>query len=169
MARLDPAIEKLFKQPGAELLFETGSGITLRAQGGALTPLVKQTLTTQQLVGALTEIVPSDLRAGFPAEGVTTFPYLSPSGAVQVRMESEGGHVRAVMTAWGPPTTARTAAAAPSRAAAPAQPSIAEAVLEDAEDADGQLELASPAEMLELAMGPPRQDPPCDVAASLSP
>jgi twitching motility protein PilT len=121
MARLDPIIEKLFKDAGQELLFETGNGVNMRTASGLL-PVLKQNLTSQQILGALAELVPPEQRGGFPAEGASAFAYQSPGGPVQVKLENVQGHVKASMTPGVP-----------------------------AYSVEGELELASPAEMMQLA------------------
>jgi twitching motility protein PilT len=121
MARLDPIIEKLFKDAGQELLFETGNGVNMRTAFGLL-PVLKQNLTSQQILGALAELVPPEQRGGFPAEGASAFSYQAPGGSVQVKLENVQGHVKAWMT--------------------PVVPGYS---------AEGELELASPAEMMQLA------------------
>src|SRR5262252_2643411 len=101
MARIDNAIDRLFRESGAEMLFESGAGIRLRTAQG-FTPVVKQPLTTQQIIGAFAEIVPDELKADFPTEGHTEFTYVAPAGAVNVRFEKMNGVVRAVVTQEGP-------------------------------------------------------------------
>ncbi len=137
MPRLDPLIERLFKTPGSELLLGTGEGIVLKAPQGQ-TALIKQPLSTPQIIGALAEIVPEDLKAGFPEEGVSGFPYLSPHGAVRVELNHGGPMTTAVLKPL------RSAPAAPA---------------ELPPDDDGEaMELVSPADMMNLAaqaMGAP--------------
>ncbi|EAU68408.1 twitching motility protein [Stigmatella aurantiaca DW4/3-1] len=87
-----------------------------------LLPVLKQNLTSQQILGALAELVPPEQRGGFPAEGPSAFSYQAPGGAVQVKLEHVQGHVKAWMT--------------------PVTPGYS---------AEGELELASPAEMMQLA------------------
>src|SRR5499427_4750605 len=101
MARIDNAIDRLFRESGAEMLFESGAGIRLRTAQG-FTPVVKQPLTTQQIIGAFAEIVPAELKADFPTEGQTEFTYVAPAGAVNIRFEKMNGVVRAVVTREGP-------------------------------------------------------------------
>jgi twitching motility protein PilT len=93
MARLDPIIEKLFKESGQELLIETGGGVNMRTPTGLL-PVLKQNLTTQQIIGAISELVPAEQRATFPPEGSTAFPYAAPAGQVQVTLENIQGRVK---------------------------------------------------------------------------
>jgi twitching motility protein PilT len=101
MARIDNAIDRLFRESGAEMLFESGAGIRLRTAQG-FTPVVKQPLTTQQIIGAFAEIVPAELKADFPTEGQTEFSYVAPAGAVNIRFEKMNGVVRAVVTREAP-------------------------------------------------------------------
>ncbi|WP_304608709.1 type IV pilus twitching motility protein PilT [Hyalangium versicolor] len=75
---------------------ETGGGLNIRTASGLL-PVLKQNLTTQQIIAAVGELVPSDQRASFPAQGMTIFPYSSPAGAVQVKFELEQGRARVSM------------------------------------------------------------------------
>src|SRR6266852_9507405 len=97
MARIDSVIERLFRDSAIEMLFETGAGIRVRT-GKGFTPVVKQALTTQQIIGAFAEIVPVDRKADFPPEGATEFDYIAPAGAVTIRFERANDVVRAVVT-----------------------------------------------------------------------
>jgi twitching motility protein PilT len=137
MARLDPFIEKLFSESARELRLEAGGGAVLAAPRGPV-PLVRQALTRQQILGAVAEIAPDEKRQGIPAPGAMVFPYLSPHGPVEVRVDVN--EVSAVVVvaprkrvevipgleaAPAPPRTngARAAApAAPAPSAAPAAP-----------------------------------------------
>jgi twitching motility protein PilT len=123
MPRLDSIIERLFKDSGLELLMESGGGVNMRTPTGLL-PVMKQNLTTRQIIGAIAELVPSDQRATFPSEGITVFPYASPGGPVQVKLQLENERVWVSMAPF---------------AQTPAAP------------AEEKLELASPADMLEMA------------------
>jgi twitching motility protein PilT len=96
MARIDPLIEKLLAGPAQALVFETGKGASLLGTAGPQR-LVQQPLTASQIAGAFAEIVPAELRSGFPRAGATTFPYLSPYGAVDVQFESRDGAARATV------------------------------------------------------------------------
>src|SRR5512133_343462 len=100
MARLDPFIERLFSDSARELRLETGTGAVLASSRG-MVPLIKQALTAQQIVGALAEVLPDDRRDGFPAPGTTVFPYVSPHGTVEVRLEVADGSARAFVSAYG--------------------------------------------------------------------
>lgn len=97
MARIDSVIERLFRDSAIEMLFETGAGIRVRT-GHGFTPVVKQALTTQQIIGAFAEIVPVDRKSDFPPEGSTEFDYIAPAGAVTIRFERSADVVRAVVT-----------------------------------------------------------------------
>jgi twitching motility protein PilT len=96
MARLDAFIERLAASHGGELVFQTAHGAVLTVDG-EVRILVRQALSTQQIVGAFAEIVPSEMQAGFPRAGKTVFPYLSPAGTVEVEFDSKGSEVRAVV------------------------------------------------------------------------
>jgi twitching motility protein PilT len=101
MARIDYIIEKLLKDAGLEIVMETGNGVSIRTTSG-LVPVLKQQLTTQQIIGAVAELVPSDQRAAFPSPGLTLFPYASPAGAVQIKFELERGRARVSMVPFAP-------------------------------------------------------------------
>jgi len=93
VARLDTVIERLLAEPTGLLSLETGQGAMLDSPRGQRA-LIKQPLTTPQIVGAISEIVPEDQRGGFPRPGQTIFNYLSPAGAVEVRFELSGALAR---------------------------------------------------------------------------
>jgi len=132
MARLDAFIERLAAASGSELVFQTSEGALLSSPEGPR-KLVRQPLSTSQIVGAFAEIVPVDLQAGFPRLGATVFPYLAPSGPVEVRFEASSEAVRAVIRPLAQPPRAEVLdpspapfgfeddAPAPSRAAPPAR------------------------------------------------
>jgi twitching motility protein PilT len=144
MARFDAFIEKLYKEAGVAIMLETGSGITLRTASGNV-PMVKAGLNSQQIIGALSEILPADMRGDFPTEGVTTFPYSAPAGAVQVKVQNVSGHLKVALVPYKPPpsqTAVNTVAAAPPASVALDLPPASE---------DDKLELASPADMMDLA------------------
>ena len=96
MPRLNPFIDRLFSESARELTLASGAGAVLAAARGEV-PLIRQALTRNQVVGAVAEIVPDDQRAGFPRAGLTVFPYAAPAGAVEVRLEIEGGSARVVV------------------------------------------------------------------------
>jgi twitching motility protein PilT len=124
MARLDPIIEKLFKDSGQELLIETGGGVNMRTPTGLL-PVLKQNLTTPQILGAIAELLPAEQRATFPSEGTSAFPYAAPAGQVKVTLENVQGRVKVSLV-----------------------PFLDHPFAEPAEE---KLELVSPYEMLDLA------------------
>src|SRR5512139_2640975 len=113
MARLDPFIERMFSECARELRLEAGAGAVLASARGPVT-LIKQALTPQQIVGALAEVVPDDRRDGFPRPGLTVFPYVSPHGTVEIRLEVSDGAARAVVSPFrsfdASPSSAQTAA-----------------------------------------------------------
>ncbi len=106
MARLDAIFQLLVSDPGGELTFSSGEGATLVSPRGRQMP-IKQPLTTAQIIGALSEVVPDELRADFPRPGRTAFNYLAPSGPVEIRFELAGVSARArvVALAGGRPAT----------------------------------------------------------------
>ena len=87
MARLDAYIELLFKEPGSELVMETGSGAVLRSASSSR-PVLRQSLSSAQIVGAFSELVPPELKGSFPGQGTLKFRYAAPAGDVSVRFES---------------------------------------------------------------------------------
>lgn len=93
MARIDPVIERLFLEGASAVVFETGTTAFLLLPDGPR-PLYKQTLTSQQIVGAFAEVVPPELQGRFSGEGTMAFPYTSPAGAVQITMSNAMGIVR---------------------------------------------------------------------------
>ncbi|HTP51500.1 MAG TPA: type IV pilus twitching motility protein PilT [Anaeromyxobacteraceae bacterium] len=139
MARIDAFIERLVAAPGSELVFQTAAGALLSAPDGPR-KLVRQELSTSQIVGAFAEIVPADLQHGFPKPGATVFPYFAPSGPVEIRFEASGDAVRAVVRSLTPPPAAEAfdpspapfgfeddpaAEAPPPPAASPSRPAAA--------------------------------------------
>jgi twitching motility protein PilT len=129
MARIDYIIEKLLKDSGLEIVMETGNGVSIRTTAGLL-PVLKQQLTTQQIIGAIAELVPTDQRTSFPSGGLTMFPYASPAGAVQVKFELEQDRARVSVVPFAPHAMYGTV------------------------DLEERLELASPAEMMEMIPQP---------------
>jgi twitching motility protein PilT len=96
MARLDAYIDLLFREQASFLLLETGTGANLHANGGTR-PVLRQPLTTQQIIGAVGELVPGEMKERFPGPSLE-FRYGSPSGEVQVRFESKGDTATARIT-----------------------------------------------------------------------
>jgi twitching motility protein PilT len=96
MARLDAFFDRMKGTTGAELVFETGRGAVLSVDGEQRI-LVRQALSTPQIVGAFAEIVPAEMQGAFPRPGMTVFLYASPVGDMEVRFESRGSDVRAVI------------------------------------------------------------------------
>ncbi|HSM93871.1 MAG TPA: type IV pilus twitching motility protein PilT [Anaeromyxobacteraceae bacterium] len=96
MARIDPFIERLVAEQADRLEMSAGQGAMIHGPRGPQ-PLIRQPLTAAQIAGALAEIVPEELRAGFPRPGRTSFAYDGPHGAVEVRVEATGGSIRATI------------------------------------------------------------------------
>src|SRR5215472_1046975 len=97
MAKIDSIIEKLFRESASEMLFASGAGVRISGAQGVV-EVVKQPLSTSQIIAAFAEIVPEDLRPLFPTEGATEFPYAAVGGLVNVRFEKTNGAVRAVVS-----------------------------------------------------------------------
>ena len=97
MARLDAYIDLLFKEPGSELVMETGTGALLRTGSGSR-PVLRQSLSTAQIIGAFSELVPPELKRAFPGQGALKFRYLAPSGEVSIRFDSAPDRVSAVVS-----------------------------------------------------------------------
>src|SRR5579863_4699378 len=133
MAKLDAVIERLLKDGGAELLVETGAGISLRDASGSK-PLVSRKLTTQQILQALVEIAPPEVAANLDGGTDSQFRYDSPFGKVDVRLERSNGNARATVS----PARDRDAIDLPP---------------ESNWSSGESLELASPADMMDLAAG----------------
>ncbi len=123
MARLDAAIDRLFKESGSELIFETGSPPFVRAPSGNIN-LLKLPLTNPQIIGAVAEVIPAELKGRFPSEGNAHFPYRAPAGAVVIHFEKQGEKIRARMVPV-PSEAPRTPAPSPARAATAPTPSRA--------------------------------------------
>src|SRR5690348_17055748 len=122
MARLDGIIEKLFKEGGDELVLETGSGAVLKRATGDL-PVIRTALSTAQILGALGEIAPAELRGGFPP-GTTHFPHRVALGVVLIRIDCRDDVVRVRITRQEPGASGSEAAPGdvPQRSPAPSAP-----------------------------------------------
>ncbi len=96
MARLDPLIDLMLKEPGAFLIMETGMAASLHTASGAR-PVIRQQLTTVQIVGACAEVLPPELKEGFPGQSPSEFRYAAPVGPVRVRFEPLGDRVKATL------------------------------------------------------------------------
>jgi twitching motility protein PilT len=125
MARLDALIERLNAEPGSELLMASGAGATLNTARGPVA-VIRQPLTSDQILGAVAEILPEVEKPGFPHP--VAFAYQAPTGAVEVRLLLHGPavqvRIRAPRASDGPelePTTIRPLpAAGPTATPAPA-------------------------------------------------
>jgi len=100
MARIDPFIERLFAEQAERLEMTVGQGATIHGPRGSQA-LIRQPLTATQIAGAISEIVPEQLRAGFPRPGATTFPYAGPAGPVEIRIDVAGAAIRATIVPSG--------------------------------------------------------------------
>jgi twitching motility protein PilT len=126
MARLDPLIDKLFSAAASQLVLETGQGAVLHTAAGAV-PLVRQPLSTEQILQALGELAPALFPAGAVPATPAAFAYASPNGAVEVRVEGQGNAIRAALaraprgsaTPTIPPFATGPSVPAPAAAARP--------------------------------------------------
>lgn len=123
MARLDPIFERLHRERGSELVFASGQPVVMRTASGDV-PVLRQQLTSQQIAGVFAELVPGDIRNGFPSAGLTRFGYEAPAGRVAVLFERKEGQVRALVRPQPSdaepapvPPSSQPEAAAPARAA----------------------------------------------------
>jgi twitching motility protein PilT len=136
-------------------VIETGSPVMLITATGEA-PVLKAPLTTPQILLALTEIVPAEMREGFPPDGESKFRYAAPTGAVQIEVFSAAGQLRAVVRPE-PPVSLPDEWADPGgggdplAALEPMELGTPEDVLNLSDPADAPLELANPAEMMDLA------------------
>jgi twitching motility protein PilT len=96
LARLDPIFERLHRERGSELVFASGQPVVMRTAGGDV-PVLRQQLTSQQIAGVFAELVPAEIRSGFPSAGVTRFAYEAPAGRVAVLFERKEAVVRALV------------------------------------------------------------------------
>jgi twitching motility protein PilT len=96
LARLDPIFERLHRDRGSELVFASGQPVVMRSTAGDVAVL-RQQLTAQQIAGVFAELVPPDIRNGFPAPGITRFSYQAPGGRVAVFFERKDAQVRALV------------------------------------------------------------------------
>jgi len=96
LARLDPIFERLHRDRGSELVFASGQPVVMRTPAGEVAVL-RQQLTAQQIAGVFSELVPPDIRNGFPSPGVTRFAYEAPAGKVAVHFERKDAQVRALV------------------------------------------------------------------------
>ncbi|MGO8968969.1 MAG: type IV pilus twitching motility protein PilT [Myxococcaceae bacterium] len=121
MARLDPIFERLHRERGSELVFASGQPVVMRTPAGDVAVL-RQQLTSQQIAGVFAELVPADIRNGFPAAGVTRFGYEAPGGRVAVLFERKEAVVRALVRPQASEGEPAGASAAPEGAAARSAP-----------------------------------------------
>lgn len=121
LARLDPIFERLHRERGSELVFASGQPVVMRTASGDV-PVLRQQLTSQQIAGVFAELVPGDIRNGFPSAGVTRFGYEAPAGRVAVLFERKEGLVRALVrpqASDGEPAPVSVAPSPQPEAAAP--------------------------------------------------
>src|SRR5256885_16888567 len=87
MARLDAYIDLLFREQASFLLLETGTGANLHANGAAR-PVLRQPLTTQQIIAPVGQLAPGGMKDAFPGSA-GVFRYPEPSGRGQAASRSK--------------------------------------------------------------------------------
>ena len=112
MARIDTLIERLFTTSARQLVLEAGQGAVLHTAAGTVA-LVRQPLSTDQIVQVLAEIAPAQFQAGSAPPLAAAFPYAAPAGAVEIVVENRPAGIRAAVA---PAAEAPPAAASPSPA-----------------------------------------------------
>lgn len=96
MARIDPVLQRIFVDKVAAVVFETGtSGFFLTGAGNR--PIYQQALSTQQILGAFTEIAPPELKQTLGQPGRTQFGYTLKEGDLEVVVEGRDEGVRVVV------------------------------------------------------------------------
>ncbi|MFN0063955.1 MAG: type IV pilus twitching motility protein PilT [Myxococcaceae bacterium] len=101
MARLDSVIDRLLQDRATELVFETGNPAVIRGGARGEVVVVRQKLSTPQIIGAFAEILPDALKSQFPGNGPLSFPYSASQGGVLVRFHHQDGKVKAVVVPTG--------------------------------------------------------------------
>ncbi len=96
MARLDTAIERLYRASGLELVLQTGTIPFVKLHRNKV-DILRNALSTPQVVAAIAEILPPAMHDRFPRDGTARFSYTSPSGPVLVRFDKWGDKVRATL------------------------------------------------------------------------
>src|SRR3981189_1045604 len=105
---------------------ETGTGGLVRTASGSR-PVLRQSLTTAQIIGAFSELVPPELKGSFPGQGALKFRYDSPAGAGRVPLASPPARASAVVCVAQAPNDARSKPQTPpARPPAAASPSARE-------------------------------------------
>jgi len=150
MARIDAVISKVFQESALELVFETGTTGMIRSPDRER-PVYREPLSSQQILGVLSEIAPEGLADGLAASGAMEFRYDSPSGPVGIRVERQGSSLRAVLAPEGiAAAPANVVAQAPSPSPSPApQPAAQRPAAQQA----GSISLpADPRQAIELLL-----------------
>ncbi len=169
MARLDPIFERLHRERGSELVFASGQPVLMRTATGDV-PVLRQQLTSQQIAGVFAELVPQDIRNGFPSAGITRFAYEAPAGKVAVLFERKEALVRALVRPQsGDGEQAPPPAATANAAGETAAPRAAAGRAAAAARAPQPSETAEPAEAAVPAapVTPPLSPVPADPRAAL--
>ncbi len=96
MAHLDRFLAVLISNKATALLLPEGDVATLTI-GGSARPVMKQPLTSAQILTLVREIAPPNSPHGLDAQGGLRFAYASPDGTFQVSLSQAGGKVSALI------------------------------------------------------------------------
>src|SRR5450756_2585387 len=126
MAQLDRFLNLLVTNNGSALILAEGDVATLIIKDSAR-PVMKQQLTSAQILTLVREIAPSDKPHALDATGAVRFEYSSADGTFDVALTQTGKILariepKAVSTNGVKPNAAPAKAAAPPRAASPQAP-----------------------------------------------
>jgi twitching motility protein PilT len=163
MARLDAFIELLHQRGADALVMQTGSAAMLEGPGPSSQAIIKRTLTSQQIVSAVAELLPLYAAEGFDGSQDEEAVYVSPAGRVLVRFMRNATGVRAeVRPESGPPGNGDAPPAKPPEPAANVQAPHAVKSPQPAEAPAAPVE----AGVRSIAV-PPRSPDPAQAIASL--
>ena len=119
MSRLDKFVEVLFLRGAEGLIFETGSAAYLQGPGETRLAVMQRTLTREQIISAVAEMMPPHQAQGFSGTDWEHFEYTAPAGTVKVQFVAEGEKVRAEIRSAGPVKAAVITPDPPDSAPAP--------------------------------------------------
>ncbi len=95
MKRLDKFVEVLFLRGAKGLVLQTGAAAYLEKRDGSVQAVMQRVLSTEQIISAVGELMPSYLAEGFSGTDREEFDYEAPAGAVHVVFAPRGDVVRA--------------------------------------------------------------------------
>ena len=101
MARLDAFLDVMSREPGSELVLETGAVASLMVNGTAR-PITRRPLTSGHILSAVIELAPVHKHESFDGKSPFEFEYAAPSGRVLVHFEPVAAGVRATVASMTP-------------------------------------------------------------------